>query len=52
MMLLSIGFATASVIGGYMVAHAWDVSVFGAMASVSGVLFAVSFLLSLTKFKV
>jgi manganese/zinc/iron transport system permease protein len=52
MMLLSIGFATASVIGGYMVAHAWDVSVSGAMASVSGVLFAVSFLLSLTKFKV
>ncbi|MFN8415318.1 MAG: metal ABC transporter permease [Cytophagaceae bacterium] len=46
MMLLAIGFATASVIGGYIAAHFWDVSISGAIASVSGVLFVGSFLLS------
>lgn len=46
MLLLSIALGIASALIGYGLARIWDASIAGAMASVSGVLFLTTFLLS------
>jgi manganese/zinc/iron transport system permease protein len=43
---LAVALGVASAIGGYLLAHAWDASIAGAMATVAGLLFTVAFLAS------
>jgi manganese/zinc/iron transport system permease protein len=46
MLLLAMALGVLSAVGGYALAHAWDASIAGAMATVSGLLFLLAFLLS------
>ena len=46
MLWASVGFAAASAVGGYALAHSFDVSIAGAMAAMCGLMFAAVFLFS------
>ena len=46
MIALAVALGIASAVGGYWLAHWWDASIAGAMATVAGAAFAVAFVLS------